>query len=175
MDREERNLTPAVALTTATDNNNSTPAAPSTAVGGDKTYEDAAVANAVVAVVAPLPAVAVDEENSNSNLSEPAVVNLATEPSYQEVNESTPPEERPLQPQNGGGGAGGANPNLKAKPDTKVKKLPISTRKCFNERYLLVVCTYYLILSNSAPKQSYCRCGADCTVIYHISTHVRTA
>ncbi len=82
------------------------------------------MADAVVAVVAPLPAVAVDEENSNSNLSEPAVVNLATEPSYQEVNESTPPEERPLQPQHGGGGAGDANPNLKAKPDTKVKKLP---------------------------------------------------
>jgi hypothetical protein len=120
LDHEERNRTPAVATTT--DNDNVTPAASSTAVGGDRTYDDAAVgpsamANAVVAVVAPLPAVAVDEENSNSNLSEPAVVNLATEPSYQEVNESTPPEERPQH-----GGAGDANPNLKAKPDTKVRK-----------------------------------------------------
>ncbi len=127
MDQEERNRTPAVALTATTSNDkNSTPAASSTAVEGDKTYDDdvgpSAMANAVVAVVAPLPAaVDVDEENSNSNLSEPAVVNLATEPSYQEVNESTPPEERPLQP-HGGGGAGDANPNLKAKPDTKVKK-----------------------------------------------------
>jgi hypothetical protein len=131
LDQEERNAisssrTPAVASTTTTDNDNRTPAASSTAVGGDNAYDAAvgpsAMANAVVAVVAPLPAVAVDEENSNSNLSEPAVVNLATEPSYQEVNESTPPEERPLQPQNGGGGAGDANPNLKAKPDTKVNK-----------------------------------------------------
>jgi hypothetical protein len=120
LDQEERNRTPTVALTTTTDNNNITPAA-SSAVGGDKTYDAAAVANVVVAVVAPLPAVAVDEENSNSNLSEPAVVNLATEPSYQEVNESTPPEERPLQP-HGGGGAGDANPNLKAKLDSKVNK-----------------------------------------------------
>jgi hypothetical protein len=121
LDREERNRTPAVALTTATGNDKSTPAASSNAVGGDNAYDDAvgpsAMANAVVAVIAPLPAVAVDEENSNSNLSEPAVVNLATEPSYQEVNESTPPEERPQH-----GGAGDANPNLKAKPDTKVNK-----------------------------------------------------
>ncbi len=134
LDQEERNRTPAVALTTTTDNDkNSTPAAPSPAVGGDNAYDDAAAVGPSAmanAVVAPLPAVAVYEENSNSNLSEPAVVNLATEPSYQEVNESTPPEERPLQPQNGGGGAGDANPNLKAKPDTKVKKLPISTGMC---------------------------------------------
>jgi hypothetical protein len=112
--------TSAVALASTTDNDT-----PSTVVGGDNAYDDAvgpsAMANAVVAVVAPLPAVAVDEENSNSNLSEPAVVNLATEPSYQEVNESTPPEDRPLQPPQHGG-AGDANPNLKAKPDTKVNK-----------------------------------------------------
>jgi hypothetical protein len=147
LDREERNRTPAVALTTTTGNNNSTPAAPSTVVENDDAYDDAvgpsAMANAVVAVVAPLPAVAVDEENSNSNLSEPALVNLATEPSYQEVNESTPPEERPPQPQHGGGGAGDANPNLKAKPDTKVnKKATVLIRG--TRRILCPFAAYYL-------------------------------